>query len=172
MEDKEIQAKMDRKTEESLKEFAAPLLKNNKKVIVKALKGHKNNTNNSNNSFNYDNNNSNKNRSGFLSNSSTYSILPISEVTQGAVDIWATLPDEIREDPSLASFRQEHERIHGKHFEFLVNFVSLVWLVPSSNIQRTFIFPDSRSIEQRRMTVNIMICVWCLVIFTADNSNI
>lgn len=47
-------------------------------------------------------------------NKSTYSIVPISEVTQGAVEVWATLPDEIRDDPSLASFRQEHERIHGK----------------------------------------------------------
>ncbi|XP_055303066.1 P protein isoform X2 [Sitodiplosis mosellana] len=37
------------------------------------------------------------------------------EVTQGAVEVWANLPDEIRQDPSLASFRQEHERIHGGH---------------------------------------------------------
>lgn len=47
-------------------------------------------------------------------NLSTYSIIPLSEVTQGAVEVWATLPDEIRQDPSLASFRQEHERLHGK----------------------------------------------------------
>lgn len=49
---------------------------------------------------------------------SSYSIIPTSEVTQGAVDIWATLPDEIRQDPSLASFRQEHERIHSEYTEY------------------------------------------------------
>lgn len=109
---------MERKNDDNLKDFAAPLLKNNANIVVKALKSYKNNTNGGNTSYSYDNNNSNKNKAGFLSNSSTYSILPISEVTQGAVEVWATLPDEIREDPSLASFRQEHERIHGKHIDF------------------------------------------------------
>lgn len=55
------------------------------------------------------NNNKLKYRSKSIS-----SIISISEVTQGACEVWATLPDEIRKDPSLASFRQEHERIHGK----------------------------------------------------------
>lgn len=61
--------------------------------------------------------NNNNSKSKSLKNSrnlSTYSIIPLSEVTQGAVEVWATLPDEIRQDPSLASFRQEHERLHGE----------------------------------------------------------
>lgn len=103
---------MDRDNDENLKEFAVPLLKNNRNVVVKPIKTYKINTNSGNTGYS-DNNNSNHKKSGFLSNSSTYSILPISEVTQGAVEVWANLPDEIRQDPSLASFRQEHERIHG-----------------------------------------------------------
>ncbi|EDW29020.1 GL19493 [Drosophila persimilis] len=35
------------------------------------------------------------------------------EVTEGALQVWRTLPERIRQDPSLASFRQEHERLHG-----------------------------------------------------------
>lgn len=35
------------------------------------------------------------------------------EVTEGALQVWRTLPERIRHDPSLASFRQEHERLHG-----------------------------------------------------------
>uniref|UniRef100_T1PFL4 Citrate transporter n=1 Tax=Musca domestica TaxID=7370 RepID=T1PFL4_MUSDO len=36
-----------------------------------------------------------------------------SEVTEGALQVWRALPERIRQDPSLASFRQEHERLHG-----------------------------------------------------------
>ncbi|KAG4073033.1 hypothetical protein HA402_009452 [Bradysia odoriphaga] len=36
-----------------------------------------------------------------------------SEVTEGALEVWRGLPEIIRQDPSLASFRQEHERLHG-----------------------------------------------------------
>ncbi|XP_046812184.1 uncharacterized protein LOC124421296 isoform X1 [Lucilia cuprina] len=36
------------------------------------------------------------------------------EVTEGALQVWRTLPERIRQDPSLASFRQEHERLHGE----------------------------------------------------------
>jgi hypothetical protein len=49
---------------------------------------------------------------------SNYSVVSLSEVTEGSLQIWRTLPETIRQDPSLASFRQEHERIHG---EFLLN---------------------------------------------------
>lgn len=56
-----------------------------------------------------------KNSKSRLPTNSSYSILPTSEVTQGAIEVWATLPDEIRQDPSLAPFRQEHERIHGEY---------------------------------------------------------
>ncbi|KAL5281356.1 OCA2 family protein [Megaselia abdita] len=37
----------------------------------------------------------------------------VNEVTEGALEIWRNLPERIRHDPSLATFRQEHERIHG-----------------------------------------------------------
>lgn len=63
-----------------------------------------------------DNNISKNKESVFLGYSSTFSIILISEVTPGAVEVWATLPAEIRQDAWLASFRQEHERIHGKHW--------------------------------------------------------
>lgn len=43
-----------------------------------------------------------------------FSIVSLSEVTEGALQIWRTLPEKIRQDPSLASFRQENERIHGE----------------------------------------------------------
>ena len=36
-----------------------------------------------------------------------------SEVTEGALQIWRALPERIRQDPSLATFRQENERLHG-----------------------------------------------------------
>lgn len=39
--------------------------------------------------------------------------LSANEVTEGALQIWRNLPEKIRHDPSLASFRQEHERLHG-----------------------------------------------------------
>lgn len=101
-----------------LKEFSKPLLQKSKQQIIKAPQKNKKNKSaqkNSNNNNNNDNNNCDKKANpGLRSNASTYSILPISEVTQGAVEVWANLPDEIRQDPSLASFRQEHERIHGE----------------------------------------------------------
>lgn len=105
---------MDSKNDELLQEFSEPLLKKSKQALIKSARKLKKNKNSNNNNDN-DNNNSNKRENpGLRSNASTYSILPISEVTPQAVEIWAALPDEIRQDPSLASFRQEHERIHGK----------------------------------------------------------
>lgn len=109
---------MESKNDERLQDFSVPLLKKLKDPCIKPSSKNKKNKQYVNN--NNDNNNSSsggsnqKKNSGLLSNSSTYSILPISEVTQGAVEVWANLPDEIRQDPSLASFRQEHERIHGE----------------------------------------------------------
>ncbi|EAT40274.1 AAEL007979-PA [Aedes aegypti] len=41
-----------------------------------------------------------------------YSIISLSQVTEASLEIWRTLPAAIRQDPSLASFRQEHERLH------------------------------------------------------------
>ncbi|XP_055682905.1 P protein isoform X2 [Lutzomyia longipalpis] len=40
-------------------------------------------------------------------------IVKPNEVTEGALQVWRALPEKIRQDPSLASFRQEHERLHG-----------------------------------------------------------
>lgn len=45
---------------------------------------------------------------------STYSIVPSGEVTEGALEVWRALPEEIRYDPSLASFREQHLKLHGK----------------------------------------------------------
>lgn len=50
----------------------------------------------------------------FNRNNSSYSIVSLSEVTEGAVEVWRTLPEIIKQDPSLASFRAEHERLHGE----------------------------------------------------------
>lgn len=49
---------------------------------------------------------------------SNYSFVSLSEVTEGSLQVWRTLPEKIRQDPSLASFRQEHERIHGEFYFF------------------------------------------------------
>ncbi|CAD7080227.1 unnamed protein product [Hermetia illucens] len=37
------------------------------------------------------------------------------EVTEGALQVWRNLPEQIRHDPSLASFQEENERMHGEH---------------------------------------------------------
>ncbi|CRL00829.1 CLUMA_CG014080, isoform A [Clunio marinus] len=52
-----------------------------------------------------------KNRPSIVSN---YSFVSLSEVTQGSLEVWRQLPEKIRQDPSLASFRQEHERLHDR----------------------------------------------------------
>lgn len=49
---------------------------------------------------------------------SNYSFVSLSEVTEGSLQVWRTLPEKIRQDPSLASFRQEHERLHGEFLSF------------------------------------------------------
>lgn len=54
---------------------------------------------------------------------SNYSLISLSEVTEGALQIWRSLPEKIRQDPSLASFRQENERIHGKYMQKVMNLV-------------------------------------------------
>ncbi|XP_053697488.1 P protein isoform X2 [Sabethes cyaneus] len=43
------------------------------------------------------------------------------QVTEASLEIWRTLPPSIRQDPSLASFRQEHERLHGPDDDPLPN---------------------------------------------------
>lgn len=46
---------------------------------------------------------------------STYSIIPSSEVTEGALEVWRGLPEIIRDDPSLASFREQQIKLHGTY---------------------------------------------------------
>lgn len=47
----------------------------------------------------------------------TYSVVSLSEVTEGSLQVWRALPEKIRQDPSLASFAQEHcRRVHGELF--------------------------------------------------------
>lgn len=91
-------------------------------------------------------NNNKKNTKKCFHTYSTYSIIPTSEVTQGAVEVWATLPDEIRQDPALASFRQEHERIHGGYMQYLMFFFFIIF--PFRNLSFVYrwliiIFNDS-----------------------------
>lgn len=52
---------------------------------------------------------------------SNYSFVSLSEVTEGSLQVWRTLPEKIRQDPSLASFRQEHERLHGEYKKFFIS---------------------------------------------------
>lgn len=54
---------------------------------------------------------------------SNYSFVSLSEVTEGSLQVWRTLPEKIRQDPSLASFRQEHERLHGEFTKFFTIFL-------------------------------------------------
>lgn len=99
---------MESKNDEKLQEFSEPLLRKTKLPFIKTpIKLKKDKNSNKNNNY-VDNN------PGLRSNESTYSFLPINEVTQGAVEVWANLPDEIRKDPSFKSFWQQHERIYGK----------------------------------------------------------
>lgn len=41
------------------------------------------------------------------------------EVTANSLQIWRGLPEQIRQDPSWASFRMEDTRLHGKYCVFL-----------------------------------------------------
>ncbi|XP_050087994.1 P protein isoform X3 [Anopheles aquasalis] len=50
-----------------------------------------------------------------------HSVISLSQVTEASLEIWRTLPAAIRQDPSLASFRQEHERLHGPDEDPLPN---------------------------------------------------
>lgn len=36
------------------------------------------------------------------------------DITEGTLQVWRTLPSKIRQDPSLAPFQVENERVHGK----------------------------------------------------------
>lgn len=38
------------------------------------------------------------------------------DVNEGTLQIWRSLPSKIRQDPSLAPFQLENERVHGMNF--------------------------------------------------------
>lgn len=44
---------------------------------------------------------------------SIFSIISPRDVTEESMRIWLGLPLKIRQDPSLASFQMEHDRLHG-----------------------------------------------------------
>lgn len=109
---------METKNDQQLQEFNKPLLKNVKKANIKSSQCEKNDKTSNNNNVN--SNEKHKKNTDHRRNPSNYSILPICEVTQDSVDVWASLPDQIRQDPSFKSFRLEHQRIHGKYFYFVI----------------------------------------------------
>lgn len=45
---------------------------------------------------------------------SNYSVVSLSDVTEESLEVWRALPEKIRQDPSLASFRKKNEGIYGK----------------------------------------------------------
>lgn len=67
---------------------------------------------------------------------SNYSFVSLSEVTEGSLQVWRTLPEKIRQDPSLASFRQEHERLHGESTKFFHD----IFVLTTQNGDVTLIF--------------------------------
>lgn len=47
---------------------------------------------------------------------SNYSVVSLSDVTEESLEVWRALPEKIRQDPSLASFRKKDERISKFYF--------------------------------------------------------
>lgn len=45
---------------------------------------------------------------------SNYSAVSLSDVTEESLEVWRALPEKIRQDPSLASFRKRNEDIKGE----------------------------------------------------------
>lgn len=45
---------------------------------------------------------------------SNYSAVSLSDVTEESLEVWRALPEKIREDPSLASFRKKNEKVYGR----------------------------------------------------------
>lgn len=44
---------------------------------------------------------------------SLLSLVSPAEVTEASLEVWRHLPSTIRHDPSMVSFQQENERLHG-----------------------------------------------------------
>lgn len=47
---------------------------------------------------------------------SNYSTVSLSDVTEESLEVWRALPEKIRQDPSLDSFRKKNEKVHGNFF--------------------------------------------------------
>lgn len=45
---------------------------------------------------------------------SFFQFISPSDVTIQSLEVWAGLPQKIRQDPSMASFQMEHDRLHGE----------------------------------------------------------
>lgn len=43
-----------------------------------------------------------------------------SEVTPGSIEVWSDLPEEIKNDPSLAPFRNQYEKRHGEFLKIII----------------------------------------------------
>ena len=54
---------------------------------------------------------------------SNYSVVSLSDVTEESLEVWRGLPEKIRQDPSLASFRRKNEKKFGN---FLITFQQTV----------------------------------------------
>lgn len=48
---------------------------------------------------------------------SNYSVVSLSDVTEESLEVWRALPEKIRDDPSLASFRKKNADIQGEKVE-------------------------------------------------------
>lgn len=52
---------------------------------------------------------------------SFFQFISPSDVTTESLQVWAGLPQNIRQDPSMASFQMELDRLHGKViFRFII----------------------------------------------------
>jgi hypothetical protein len=49
---------------------------------------------------------------------SNFSVVSLSDVTEESLEVWRALPEKIRGDPSLASFRRKNEKLSKFKFYF------------------------------------------------------
>lgn len=55
-----------------------------------------------------------KTKGNFTSRPSVVSVVSLSDVTEESLEVWRGLPEEIRHDPAMASFRKKHEKNYRK----------------------------------------------------------
>lgn len=56
---------------------------------------------------------------------SNYSVVSLSDVTEESLEVWRALPEKIRQDPSLASFKKKDERI-SKFLFYFINYCNTI----------------------------------------------